>query len=298
MPQVSTTSANNLPGSKSHSAAGSGTTPSWTPLEETLSDKDFEQFRTMIFDIAGISLASSKKALVAGRLSKRLKHCAVNCYGEYFHFIKQAANKDELQVAVDLLTTNETYFFREEKHFEYLRAELQAKQLRGRPYRVWSAASSSGEEAYSIAMLMADLLGNAPWEIVASDISSKVLEHGRAGLYPMSRAKGIPSEYLKRYCLRGVGDYDGKFLIEQSLRDRVEFKQINLNEALPEIGQFDAIFLRNVLIYFNQETKRQVINRMTPLLRPDGCFLIGHSETLHGVNETLKTVQPSIYRLS
>lgn len=265
---------------------------------DALDDKEFELFRDLIFDIAGISFAPIKKALIAGRLGKRLKFYDLNSYHDYYQLISAPANRNELQVAVNLLTTNETYFFRESKHFDFLRSEVLGQQQREQPFRVWSAASSSGEEAYSIAMLLDDCMGNAPWEILAYDISTRVLEDARKGIYPLTRTKDIPPEYLKRYCLKGTGIYEGKLLVGQTLRDRVEFRQLNLNESLPELGRFDAIFLRNVLIYFNQETKRQVVQRLQQFLKPDGCFLVGHSETLHGVNETLQQVQPSVYRLA
>jgi chemotaxis protein methyltransferase CheR len=270
----------------------------WSGTPDTLSEKEFRLFRDMIFDIAGISFAPSKKALIAGRLGKRLRHYGLNNYHDYFQLLNTPTNRDELQLAVDLLTTNETYFFRETKHFDFLRNEVQDKSVQGRPFRVWSAASSSGEEAYSIAMLLADCLGNAPWEILASDISIQVIEKARSGLYPIARTKDIPPQYLKRFCLKGVGSHEGMFLVDQALRDRVEFRQLNLNNSLPNLGSFDAIFLRNVLIYFNQETKRQVIDRLMPLLRPDGCFLVGHSESLHGIDTKLESVQPSIYRVA
>lgn len=265
---------------------------------DALDDKEFELYRDLIFNIAGISLAPVKKALIAGRLGKRLRFFGLNSYHDYYQLISAPANRNELQVAVNLLTTNETYFFRETKHFDFLRSEVLGKRQQGQPFRVWSAASSTGEEAYSIAMLLADCLGNAPWEILASDISTRVLDDARKGIYPLTRTRDIPPQYLKRYCLKGTGAYEGKLLVGQSLRDRVEFRQLNLNESLPELGRFDAIFLRNVLIYFNQDTKRQVVQRLQPFLKPDGCFLIGHSETLHGINETLKQIQPSVYRLA
>jgi chemotaxis protein methyltransferase CheR len=267
-----------------------------SPTPEALNDREFELYSDMIFDIAGISLTPAKKALIAGRLGKRLRFYGLHSYHDYFQLLNAPENRDELQVAVNLLTTNETYFFREIKHFEFLRNEVLSKRLQGRPFRIWSAASSSGEEAYSIAMLLADCLGEAPWEILASDISTQVLDVARKGIYPLTRTKDIPPQYLKRYCLKGTGAYEGKLLVNQKLRDRVEFRQLNLNENLPDLGRFDAIFLRNVLIYFNQETKRQVVQRLLPLLKPDGCFLIGHSETLHGGGHALRQLQPSIYR--
>lgn len=259
-----------------------------------LSDKEFTQFQSMIYDIAGISMSVSKKTLVSGRLAKRVKHHGLDSYDDYFKLIMK--NEGELQMAVDLLTTNETYFFREPKHFGFLKEKLLPARKPGKPFRVWSAASSSGEEPYSIAMLLADVLGEAPWEIVASDISSRILERARSGLYAMERAEDIPKHYLSRFCLKGTGSQDGKFLISKELRNRVDYRYINLNTTLPKLGEFDVIFIRNVMIYFDMETKRQVIARMLSLLAPGGHLIIGHSESLNGVTTELKVIMPSVYR--
>lgn len=261
----------------------------------TISDQEFGQFQELIYQLAGISLTSAKKALVTGRLAKRLSQHRLNSYAEYFSLLTSRRHPEELQVAVDLLTTNETYFFREPKHFDFLGGLLAAHRP-GRAFRVWSAACSSGEEPYSIAMVLNDHLGEAPWEVVASDISTRVLARAQIGHYPLGRADGISREHLSRYCLKGVGSQDGTLLIDRKLRSRVSFRQINLNCGLPSLGEFNVIFLRNVMIYFNMETKRQVVQRMLPLLRPGGHFLIGHSESLNGVVDHLELVAPSIYR--
>lgn len=261
-----------------------------------LSDVEFRQFQTMIYDIAGISLSAAKKPLVSGRLAKRLKHHRISSYGEYFRILMQADQRNELQMAVDLLTTNETYFFREPKHFEMLAQQI-LPGLKGRQMvRVWSGASSSGEEPYSIAMTLAEHLGAQPWEVIGSDISSRVLEKARSGHYSMDRTEDIPGHYLKKYCLKGVGAQDGTFIVDPGLRSRTRFMQINLNSALPRMGEFDVIFLRNVMIYFDMETKRNVVRRMLPLLKPGGYFLVSHSESLNGVTEELHMVKPSVYR--
>ena len=254
-----------------------------------LSEKEFRQYKELIYRIAGITMADSKRPLVSGRLAKRVRQHGLDSYGAYFE--RLSGNKDELQMVVDLLTTNETYFFREPKHFDFLRERLLHGARQGRPQ-----ASSSGEEAYSIAMVLDDCLGNTPWEVVASDISTRVLEKARTGLYPLARASQMPRPYLKRYCLKGTGEYDGKMLIEQSLRKRVQFRQVNLNQNLPDVGQFDVIFLRNVMIYFSQDTKRQVVKRLHGRLRKDGFMMVGHSESLNGISTLLEPVRPAIYR--
>jgi len=262
----------------------------------TINDQEFSQFQKLIHQLAGIHLSSAKKALVSGRLAKRLIQYNLDSYGDYFKLLTASHNSAELQVAVDLLTTNETYFFREPKHFDFLRAQILSKHKPGNPFRVWSAACSSGEEPYSIAMVLADHLGDGPWEVAASDICTRVLEKARAGHYPMDRTDGISREHLSRYCLKGVGAQEHTLLVDQKLRSRVNFMQVNLNQPLPQLGGFDVIFLRNVMIYFDQETKRQIVQRVLPLLKPGGHFLISHSESLNGVTDTLRPLAPSIYR--
>lgn len=262
-----------------------------------ISVAEFESFRGLLFKVAGINLSSSKRTLVMGRLAKRIGFYQLKSYTEYYRMLMQKGNEAELQVAVDLLTTNETHFFRESKHFDFMRAVLSARP-KGQMFRVWSAACSTGEEPYSIAMQLADQLGDAPWEVMASDLSTQVLEKAKRGLFPMLRAKEISQDYLERFCLKGVGSQDGSFLVSQALRARVSFMQINLNVALPELGLFDMIFLRNVMIYFDNDTKRAVVHRMLPLLKPDGHLLIGHSESLNGVTEAYRSVQPAVYQSS
>jgi len=260
-----------------------------------LQEKEFAQFRELIYRIAGISMSPAKKPLVTSRLAKRLKHHGLASYGDYFQMITAANGSAELQIAVDLLTTNETHFFREPKHFDFLRRHIVSARQPGKTLRIWSAACSSGEEPYSIAMLLDESLGNAPWEIVASDLSTRVLEKARTGVYPMERLPEIPKPYLSRYCLKGTGSQEGTLLIERKLRERVQFLHHNLTETPPKLGEFDAIFLRNVMIYFDLDTKRQVVSSLLSLLRPGGHFLVGHSETLNGIAEGLRLVQPAVY---
>ena len=262
----------------------------------SISDPEFARFQRFIFDAAGISLSSSKKALVCGRLAKRLMHCQLDSYGAYFQLLSSGQAPDEVQTAVDLLTTNETYFFRETKHFDFLREQALDAARRSQPFRVWSAASSTGEEAYSIAMVLADCLSSTPWEVLGSDISTKVLQGAASGHYSLQRARHIPPAYLRRFCLKGNGAHAGTLLIERNLRSKVRFTQVNLNAALPDLGSFDLIFLRNVMIYFNDETKRQVVARVLALLKPGGHFCVGHSESLNGISTAVQPLAPSIYR--
>ncbi|HMM75873.1 MAG TPA: CheR family methyltransferase [Gammaproteobacteria bacterium] len=262
-----------------------------------MTSREFGLFRDWLYRSAGISLAEHKRTLVAARLLKRVQQLGAGSYGEYFHLLMNGDSADELQVALDLLTTNETYFFREPKHFDYLREEILPRRSGDRPFRVWSAASSSGEEAYTIAMVLAEVMGlGAPWEILGSDISSRVLAMARSARYGLARATGIPKDYLAKYCLKGIGRQSGSLLIDRPLRERVSFRSINLNAALPEIGTFDVVFLRNVMIYFDLDTKRKVVARILPHLRPGGYLILSHAENLHGVTDAVEPIEPSIFR--
>jgi chemotaxis protein methyltransferase CheR len=265
--------------------------------EPSVSDAEFAQFQALIYRIAGISLSDAKKLLLMGRLGRRLRHHQIDSYGEYFRLVTGARGADELQIMVDLLTTNETYFFREEKHFQFLSQQVLARHPPGRSFDIWSAACSTGEEVYTLAMVLAERFGlQAPWTITGSDISTQVLAAGERGLYPMERSRGMPKEYMRKYCLKGVRDHEGSFLIDQPLRGHVRFRQVNLNAPLANIGTYDVIFLRNVMIYFDLETKRQVVARLIQQLKPGGYFIVGHSESLNGITEALQVVQPTVYR--
>ncbi|HHQ4527990.1 TPA: CheR family methyltransferase [Aeromonas hydrophila] len=259
-----------------------------------LHDDEFAQFQRWIHQTAGIDLSPAKKALVASRLSKRLCHYELESYGDYFSLIMNNRGT-ELQVALDLLTTNETYFFREPKHFEFLGNKVLAQRPKERAVRIWSAASSSGEEPYSLAMTLADNLNHGSWEVIASDISTRMLEQARAGQYPIERAHNIPQPFLMKYCLKGIGFQEGTFIIDRKLREKVQFHHINLNQELPDIGLFDVILIRNVMIYFNRETKAQVLQRLVPRLHKGGYLIVSHAESLNGLPHGLQLVSPSIY---
>lgn len=262
----------------------------------SLSDAEFARFQRFIYDSAGITLSAAKRALVCGRLAKRLHACQMKSYGEYLQLLASGQSPDELQMAVDLLTTNETYFFREPKHFQFLKEVLRARRPAGAAFRVWSAAGSTGEEAYSIAMVLEDHAAGGPWDVIASDISMRVLARARTGHYTLERLSNFPRGYLQRYCLKGTGAHEGTMLVERKLRSRVRFMQVNLNARLPRLGTFDVVFLRNVLIYFNLETKRNVVARVLETLKPGGWLFIGHSESLIDVCDGVEMVAPAIYR--
>lgn len=265
--------------------------------EFAINDVEFGKFRDLIRRVAGIDLPPSKKHLVSGRLSRRLREHRMGSFADYYRLVSGGEAPDEFHRMVDLLTTHETYFFREPKHFEYLAGNVLPQIDPARELRLWSAASSSGEEAYSLAMVLMDKLGaGAAWEVFASDISREVLNKARTGIYGMERIEGISGDYLKRFCRRGIGSRAGTLLIDPVLRQRVRFAQINLNESLAGTGVFDVIFLRNVLIYFDLQTKQQIVSRIVRQLRPGGWLFIGHSESLNGVSSEVRQEKPTIYR--
>ena len=261
----------------------------------SITDAEFALLQRLIFEIAGIGLGRAKKVLVAGRLAKRLKALDFDSYGQYFRHVTSAGHNAERQTMVDLLTTNETYFFREPAHFDFL-SELASSRRHLGSFRVCSAASSSGEEAYTIAMVLAETLGDTSWEVVGTDISTQVLAKARRGQYPLERNDGIPHYLLKKYCLKGINERAGSLLISKKLRERVRFLENNLINPRHDLGQFDAIFLRNVMIYFDNDIKRKVLANLLPNLKNDGHLIIGHAESLNGVNSELKPLRPTIYR--
>lgn len=265
--------------------------------DAAITDQEFALFQRLIYKIAGISLSDAKKVLLVGRLQKRLRHFQFDTYSQYYRMLASGNNPEELQVMVDLLTTNETYFFREPKHFEFLRDEILLPRRSPTTFRVWSAASSTGEEPYTLAMMLAEYLGDSAWEVVGSDISTRVLEKAQRGHYPMNRNEGIPPRFMNKYCLKGVRAQEGTFLIAPALRQQVTFTQVNLTLPVPkELGMFEVIFLRNVMIYFDNETKRKVVQNLLPHLAKGGHFIIGHSETLNGISDGLTALRPTIYR--
>ncbi len=266
-------------------------------MDSAITDQEFALFQRLIYKIAGISLSDSKKVLLVGRLAKRLKHYNFGTFSQYYRMLAGGHHPEEMQVMVDLLTTNETYFFREPGHFHFLRDEILKPRRSAAPFRVWSAACSSGEEVYTLAMLLAETLPNSPWEVVGSDISTQVLAKAEAGHYPLGRHEGIPPDYLSKYCLKGVRSHSGSFLITPELKRRTRFHQVNLTLPVDtSLGEFEVIFLRNVMIYFDTETKRKVVGNLLPRLKSGGHLIIGHSETLNGIQQGLEPVRATIYR--
>lgn len=258
----------------------------------TLGDSEFRRVQKLMAGASGIVLAPNKRPLVAGRLMKRLRHYRLDSYGDYLEMIDQPLYQKERRLVVDLLTTNETYFFREHPHFDVL-GDWLARQ-RG-PLRLWSAACSSGEEPYSMAMVASEQV-RGDWSILASDLSLSMLDKARDGIYDLAQAKYFPEGWLQRHCLNGIDDMCGRFRVQGSLRERLELREINLVQPLPEgLGAFDAIFLRNVLIYFSNEEKLGITRRLVSQLRPGGLLFIGHAESIHGFDLPVRLLHPSVY---
>jgi chemotaxis protein methyltransferase CheR len=270
-----------------------------------LTDAEFGRFRELVEAEIGIHLTSVKQALVNARLLARIRELGLGTFHEYYERVV-ASPHDELIRFINAICTNETRFFREPTQFEYLRSRLTGAWRREadagrrpRRLRVWSAACSSGEEPYSLAMqLLAELPPDWSLEIVATDISTKVLERALAAVYPMERVQEIPSELHQRFLLRGVGSRDGTFRVGPSARNVVKFQRENLvTGELASLGTFDLILCRNVLMYFRPETRRAVVTRLLRQLTPAGQLFVGHSESLNGLDLDVATVAPTIYRL-
>jgi len=266
-----------------------------------INDNDFELIRNWIYEVAGITLTPAKKNLVTGRLGKRVQALGYSSFGDYIRPIIAARAGDsaaiqERQFAINALTTNETYFFREPAHFDFLKDVIIPQWQGGEARRIWSAASSSGEEAYTAAMVLTMSLPQVRWDIVGTDINSEVVAHAGKALYPLSRAEKIPSQYLKAYCLKGIGKMEGLFQITPKVKSRVSFQTANITEEQTTLGRFDLIMLRNVLIYFDKASKQRVVNNLINRLKPGGYLFIGHAESLNGLNYDLKMIKTAIYQ--
>ena len=263
-----------------------------------LRDSTFRAIAELMHSAVGLSFAPHKKALIASRLAPRMQRLGLPGFEDYYQLIAGHDDHGEFQVAVDLLTTNETYFFREAAHFELLADEIRSQ--RPDTLRVWSAASSFGDEAYSLAMLLADLqkqgrLGD-DWSILGTDISDRVLRSAVQAIYPNERLRHVSPERLKHYCWRGEGESEGFCQIQPKLREHVRFGQLNLCLPIEDLGPFDAVFLRNVLIYFDPPTKAAVVDRVLSQLRPGGLFFVGMAEGRVPCNTPLEPLGSGAFR--
>ena len=274
------------------------------PLEHPLSQGDFQAFRDLIHRETGINLADHKRALLVSRLHSRLRALALDSFREYFDMVR--SDSAELTEMIDRICTNETHFFREPKQFEFLEhrvfPEWQAAAEAGRRtrrVRVWSAGCSTGEEPYSIAMaFLSRFPPSSGWEIdiLATDLSTRVLDRARAAVWPIEKAREIPSHFLSAFMLRGTGSQEGRMKAGPAVRSVVRFQRTNLNaEPFPLSGRFDLVLCRNVLIYFDASSKTRVLGRLLDHLEPHGHLLLGHAESVTGMNDRMRSVGPTVY---
>jgi chemotaxis protein methyltransferase CheR len=269
-----------------------------------LSNNEFKQFQKLVYEHSGINLHEGKKELLRTRLGKRLRQTGVKTFGEYYDFVTHASDGEELTQMLNAISTNLTSFFRETKHFDFLEREVLSRRLK-RPdgavpqrLKLWSAGCSSGEEPYSLAMCLHGYLGNhtaAKFSIVATDISTRVLSKAKSGIYHRERLKNIPLEKLKTYFQRGHGKWEGYFRLKPLVRNCIEFKRFNLMDAFPFANDFDIIFCRNVLIYFDKMIQQAVVNKFYESLAEGGYLFIGHSESLMSIEHGFKYVNPTVY---
>ncbi len=262
-----------------------------------LRDASFRRICALMHETVGMAFGDQKKPLVASRLGPRLARLGLEDYDDYFDLV-EADGGGEFQMAVDLLTTNETYFFREPAHFDLLVREWD--RTRPRSLSVWSAASSFGDEAYTVAMLAheAQQVGRigTDWRVLGTDISDRVLRSALEATYPAERLRHVDEERLRRHCLRGEGAAEGLVQMKPHLRSHVRFGQLNLMQPIEPLGPFDAVFLRNVLIYFDLPTKVQVVDRVLSQLRPGGLFFLGTAEGRVPCRTPLQALAPGAFR--
>ncbi|MBU0719951.1 protein-glutamate O-methyltransferase CheR [bacterium] len=257
-----------------------------------ISNEEFATLQKLIFKEVGITLADSKKTMVQSRLNKRLVHYKLDSFAQYLRIV-QITLTEKIEM-INLITTNETYFFREEVHFDFVKSLL-TKGVAS--LRIWSAASSVGAEAYSLAMMINGAVGKDKWEIVGSDINSEVIKKAKMGLYPISWITKIPDQYKNRYCLKGKGKYEGQFLIDRSLCSNMHFTENNLLEQNNYLGEFDIVFLRNVLLYFSDDTKEIVVKNVISNLKVGGFLIISLTENINSVKlKNLVQVRTSIFQ--
>jgi chemotaxis protein methyltransferase CheR len=259
--------------------------------------RDFARVRALIYRQAGISLGDSKQEMVYSRLARRLRAKNLNSFEEYLDGLESGRDSGEWEAFTNALTTNLTSFFREAHHFPILAEHM--RRAKG-PLSVWCSASSTGEEPYSIAMTLCEAFGTLtpPVSIVATDIDTNVLETAATGVYPLERIDKMPQERVKRFFLRGKGEREGLVRVRPELRQLVSFKPLNLLAGnWPLSGPFDAIFCRNVMIYFDKPTQSRILARFVPLLKPDGLLFAGHSENFMYASDAFRLRGKTVYEL-
>jgi chemotaxis protein methyltransferase CheR len=269
-----------------------------------LRDIDFEKISRLVYEKCGINLHEGKKELVTARLGKRLREGNFQSFAEYYCHVTTEEGTEELVRMIDSISTNLTFFFREESHFALLSnivptmAETAARENKRPKLRLWSAGCSTGEEPYSLAITVLESL-RSPFvdvKILATDISTVVLKTATHGMYSEDKTKNVPLPLLKKYFQRGTGKMNGYVRVNPLIRDMVSFKRFNLMDVPPASALFDIIFCRNVMIYFDKATQQTLVNNFYSRLVKGGYFFIGHSESLTSLNHNFKYIEPSVYR--
>ena len=268
--------------------------------EFEFSRDDFEHIRDLVGDRTGIVLSDHKIDMVYGRLSRRLRQLGIQKFAEYLSRLRD--DEHELVEFTNALTTNLTSFFREPHHFDYLRSTGLPTLIKNRPnkkLRIWSAGCSTGEEPYTIAMTVKEALAShSNWDvkILATDLDTNVVNKAKAGIYTQDRVNGIDQARIKKWFRKGRGDeHAGQLKVASELQDIITFKQLNLMHDWPMTGPFDIIFCRNVVIYFNKDTQRELFDRYANYTANDGYLFVGHSESLHKVSDRFKLIGKTIY---
>lgn len=265
-----------------------------------ISTEEFQRFRNLIYDESGISLSDQKRSLLASRLAKRLRELGLTTLSGYYDQLMSDPSREEFTRMLDLISTNKTDFFREPKHFEFLRDGILPELALEKKVRIWSSACSTGEEPYTIAITLYDGVSDpAQWDfkILASDLSTRVLAKAAAGLYDAERVRDVPLELVRRHFFRGCGNNEGLLKIKPHLVAMVQFRRLNLmEERFPIKSPLDVIFCRNVMIYFDRPTQELLVNKFHRYLKPGGHLFIGHSESLQWITHPFKSVGPTIYR--
>jgi chemotaxis protein methyltransferase CheR len=266
-------------------------------------DSEFDFIRSLVYQRSRINLGPDKRQLVYARLGKRLRATNAPTLTDYCRLLQAPGAEQELGHLIDAISTNHTFFFREMAHFDFLRSHAvpemfeRSRKEAWSKFRVWSAACSSGEEPYSIAMTLDECLPTRPWHIDATDISRRILARATGAIYSGDAVSRLPVETVRRNFQRGFGPQEGNYRVKAALRERVSFHHLNLLEGNPPFTEpFHVIFCRNVMIYFDQVTQEQLIERMTRRLIPGGYLFVGHSESLTHLRHGLKAVRPAVYR--
>ncbi|SMC19451.1 chemotaxis protein methyltransferase CheR [Desulfacinum hydrothermale DSM 13146] len=273
---------------------------------EHLSPRLFQQFSALVYEECGINLHDGKKSLLEARLAKRLRATGLPSPKAYYDYILSEEGRDEYIRFFDAVSTNLTYFFREPKHFEFLVGKalpemVQRNEQRGTSrIRIWSAGCSTGEEPYTIAMSVLENLDHPNrWDfrILATDISTRVLQTAQRGVYDKSKLQNVPTALRQRYfTVRKENSGEKTYEVSPALKRVIAFRRLNLKDPYPFQGPFDVIFCRNVMIYFDKKTQEMLINKMCQYLVPGGYFFVGHSESLTGLDHPMRYIQPAVYQ--